>query len=111
MSLSRRRFPTTITRRRAGPGARDRHGEFQPGATVETPLRASIQPIRMEDFDEQSGARLEDMKRVYVPSPGALLAARETAEADDVVIGGVVYRVSQTEAWRGFTRALVVRSG
>ena len=111
MSLAVRRFPDRIVRRRPRPGDRDHNGEWVPGAVQEVELRASVQPVRLEDFDEASGLRLEDTRRVYVPAPGALVAARDQNVADDVVIDGDVYRVQNSESWRGHTRALLVRTG
>ena len=66
-ALSPRRFPDTIVRRRQGPGGRNRFGEFEPGATVETLLRASVQPLDLEDRDiSGEGARLVERLKVYV---------------------------------------------
>ena len=47
MKLSSRRFPDTVTRKRQLPGAFNDFGEFEPGATEEVELRASVQPISL----------------------------------------------------------------
>ena len=110
MTLSLRRFPDSITRRREAPGRRDDTGEFQPGAVTETELRASVQPITLEDVDSVSGAMLRNRRKVFVPVPDALRAASETASADHVVIDGIAFVVEESMSWRRHhTRAIVLR--
>ena len=46
MTLSLRRFPDRIVRRREAPGDRNNAGEFVPGAITEIELRASVQPLK-----------------------------------------------------------------
>ena len=112
MSLAARRFPDHITRRREASGSRNEFGEWVPGAMTETALRASVQPVRLEDVDEaRDGTRLVDYRKVLVPASGALAAAHEQAGADRVVIEGSEFVVETSESWRGHTRAIVLRAG
>ena len=110
MTLSLRRFPQTITRRRQGPGVFDSCGEFQPGATTETELRASVQPLSIKDEDLEEGSRLTEKIKVYVPNENALLAAFDDREADKVVYAGETYVVEESRSWPGgHTRATLLR--
>ena len=111
MKLSVRRFPDTITRKRQAPGTRNRFGEFVPGEVTTTELRASIQPISLEDEDVLEGERLLERLKVYVPEPDALIAAFGDRQADKVdVDGGVDFVVEQSKSWRGsHTRAILLR--
>ena len=78
---------------------------------METELRASVQPVRLEDDDTEGGAQFLERLRIYVPMEGALRAAFEDSVADEVVIDGKVYVVERSESWRAsHTRADVVRS-
>ena len=43
------RYPDIITRIRTGQGSRDASGRWTPGPAVETPLRASVQPLGLSD--------------------------------------------------------------
>jgi len=111
MTFSVRRFPDTITRKRQAPGTRNQYGEFVPGVVTETALRASVQPLGLEDEDVVEGSRLLDRLKVYVPQPDALLAAFGDRQADKVdVDGGVDFVVEQSKSWRGsHTRAILLR--
>ena len=111
MKLSARRFPQTITRKRQTPGTRNRFGEFVPGEVTTTELRASVQPISLEDEDVLEGSRLLERLKVYVPEPDALIAAFGNRQADKVdVDGGVDFVVEQSKSWRGsHTRAILLR--
>ena len=46
----------------------NRYGEFVEGAIVETEMRASVQPLAIEDKDLEEGARLSEQIKVYVPN-------------------------------------------
>ena len=110
MTLSPRRFPDTIARKRQTPGHRNDFGEFVPGATEETEFPASVQPISLEDEDAVEGSRLDERLTVYIPQPQALVAAFGDREADICVVDGVEYTVEKTRSWRGsHTRAIVLR--
>lgn len=110
MTLSIRRFPQTITRRRQAPGVFDSFGEFQPGATTETDFRASVQPLSIEDKDLEEGARLSEKMKVYLPNENALLAAFDDRGADRVVYNGIEYIVEESRSWPGgHTRATIIR--
>ena len=110
MTLSPRRFPDRITRRRQGPGERNRFGEFEPGAVVETELPASIQPLANEDLDVVEGSRLIERFKVFVPSPDALVAAFDDRQADAVLWDGREFVVEESRSWPGgHTRATLLR--
>ena len=111
MSLAARRFPDRIVRRREGPGARDRHGEYQPGAVVETEFPASVQPLALADNDIAGGAILADRVKVFIPVPDALAAAGESMSADHVVLAdGRDFVVEESRSWpRSHTRATLLR--
>ncbi len=67
-AVSQRRFPDLITRRRTLPGTFNEFGEFVDGAIRETELRASVQPLSIEDKDFVGGAQLQARLKVFVPS-------------------------------------------
>ena len=105
-----RRFRDTITRRRAGIGVYDRYGDFQEGASTDLDMRASVQPIALEDSDLVSGAQLQERLKVYLPaSEGDLRAAFDDRLADQVVYKGKVYVVEESRTWPKFTRATILR--
>ena len=110
MNLAPRRFPQTITRRRQGPGMYDRAGLWVPGAITETDFRASVQPLELEDRDVVEGSRLTERVKVFLPVEGALVAAFEDREADEVSYGGKVYVVEESRSWPGgHCRATLLR--
>ena len=78
MTLRPGRFPDTVTRRRTAPG-RYHRGRYVDGAVTETTLRASVQPLVVEDVDFAGGAGLTERRKVFVPAPDALLAAFDIA--------------------------------
>ena len=111
MTLAPRRFPDTITRRRQGPGGFDVHGEWKSGPVTEIELRASVQPLALEDADFVGGAQLVDRLKVYIPEPDALGAAFDDREADRVVIDSCEYVVEESRSWPGsHTRATILRA-
>ena len=110
--LAARRFPDTITRRRRAPGDRNVFGEWVQGAVTETDLRASVQPLKLEDADVEGGARLQERLRVYVPGLHALIAAFGDREADRVLVDGAEYVVESSSTWSGnsaHTKAVLLR--
>ena len=66
MTFAARRFPDIITRRRESPGMRNSFGEWIPGASVDEELRASVQPLKLEDADLAGGSQLVDRMKVFV---------------------------------------------
>ena len=110
MTLAPRRFPDRVTRRRQAPGATNAFGEFVPGAITEVEFAASVQPLSLEDSDLTSGASLVERLKIFVPEPGALLAAFEDREADTVAYGGREFVVEESRSWPGsHTRATILR--
>lgn len=109
MTLAPRRFPDTITRRRQAPGSRNDSGEWVPGATVETELRASVQPLALDDADVVAGSQLVERLRCYVPGADTLLAAFDDREADRVVVDGREFVVERSESWLNHTKATILR--
>ena len=110
MKLPARRFPDTVTRKRETPGHRNQYGEYVPGMVEETDLRASVQPMTLEDADFVGGVQVSHRLSVYVPEPGALSAAFEDAAADKVVVDGHEFVVESSQSWRGsHTRAILLR--
>ena len=110
MPLSIRRFKQTITRKRQEPGMTNRHGEFQPGAIVETEFRASVQPLSIEDTALEEANRLSEKMKVYLPSENALVAAFDDRQADKVLYDGIEYVVEESRSWPGgHTRATLLR--
>ena len=65
--LSLRRFPSVIVRRRQGPGGVSHYGEFAPGPITRTALPALIQPIKLEDNDQEGGVHVLRRTKVFVP--------------------------------------------
>ena len=57
------------------PGHYNEHDEYVEGAVEETTLRASVQPLSLEDADEAGGVSVSERLSVYVPEPDALSAA------------------------------------
>ncbi len=110
MRLAARRFPDTVTRKRMMPGRFNQFGEYEPGQTVDTELRASIQPLSLEDADSAGGVQVSHRLSVYVPEPGALSAAFMDDAADHVVVDGLEYTVEESQSWRvHHTRAILLR--
>ena len=110
MRLAARRFPDTITRRRRMPGYyHDQTGAYVEGSVEEVDLRASVQPLAIEDSDFVGGALLVERAKVYVPEPDALVAAFDQSVADEVLIGTKTYVVEESRSWPSHTRATVLR--
>ena len=110
MRLAARRFPAAITRRRRGADTINDFGEPVAGPVTETTLRASVQPMSLEDADFAGGVSVSHRLSVYVPAPRALAAAFEDAQADSVVVDGLEYVVEESQSWRGsHTRATLLR--
>ncbi len=83
-AISQRRFPDVITRRRTLPGAYNEYGKFIAGAIRETELRASVQPLSIEDKDFAGGAQERERVKVYVPSG----PVEQLIESDTLTWGG-----------------------
>ena len=110
MTLAARRFPQTVTRRRTMPGYRNDHGEWVPGTVSETDLRASVQPVTLEDADHAAGVQVSHRLTIYVPEPDALAAAFDESVVDVVVYRGLDYVVEESQSWPGsHTRAILLR--
>lgn len=108
-------FPDTITRRRTMPGHRDEHGEYVKGSTVDTELRANVQPLALTDSDFVGGAQVLERLKVYVPDDAegddALAAAFDDSTADEVVYDGKTYEVEESRRYRGsHVRATLLRA-
>ena len=104
------KFPDTITRRRQEPGSRDMYGTFIDGAITEVDLRASVQPLLLDDSDTAGGAVFTHRLKIYVSQPDALRAAFEDREADVCVVDTLDYIVEESQSWRGsHTKAIVLR--
>ena len=111
MSLSFRRFPETIIRVRTEGDLQDDYGRRIVPATVETEMKASVQPLDLEDSDFQGGVQLIERLKVYVPaSEGDLLAAFDSGLGDEVIYQGKVFKVEESRTWPGFTRAMLIRA-
>ena len=95
MRLAARRFPQTITRRRRGPGTVNQFGEFVEGAITETELRASVQPLTVDDVPTGGGVSLQSRFVVFVRGADSLRAT------DAIVVDGVTYQVDAVQPWRG----------
>ena len=109
MRLSVRRFPDTIRRLRASASQQDEYGRRIAPTVTEATFRASVQPISLEDVNFEGGSQLKDRMVCYVPEPGALLAARDDAEADRVLLeSGREYVVASSESWQGHTKAVLL---
>ena len=105
-----RRFPDTIIRRRFEASDYDEFGDWIESAQNEVTLRASVQPILLEDRDLVGGAQMVERLKVYVPADsGDLRAAFDDREADRVVYKGKVYMVEGSRTWPKFTRATLLR--
>ena len=110
VALALKRFPDTITRRRQGPGSYNPFGEYEPGASVDTDLKASVQSLNLTDSDIAGGVSLVERLRIYVRESDALLAAFDDRQADKVLWRGESYVVEETRAWPGrHTRATILR--
>ena len=110
MRHSPRLFPHTIMRRRTGPDVHVHAGEYEPGAVVETPFRANVQPVKLEDDDQAGGAQYSRALKVYIPESDALAAAFGDAQADHVVYDALEYVVVESQSWPGsHTRATLLR--
>ena len=82
LSPAPRRFRDTIARLRETPAERNSAGEFVEGATVETELAASVQPISLTDADIAAGVGLVERYKVFVgeaDAPGTANRCEGTA--------------------------------
>ena len=107
------RYTDAIVRRRYDRGDYNGVGRWVPGEPAAAAMRASVQPVALEDVDRQGeGGQLRERVLVYVPaSSGDLRAASDTTQADEVVHAGAVYVVEQSRTWPGsHTRALLIRT-
>ena len=110
----------TITRLRPAPGGRDATGVWIEGAPTTTVLLAHVQPIGLEDLDEEGGVRLQERIVVWCRGVGVLEAAFDDRAADRVQIPPLEagdppreYVVERSKSWSGrpHTRAVLLRSG
>ena len=109
MRLAVRRFPDTIRRLRATASSQDDYGRPHRPYCHRSDFPASVQPISLEDVNFEGGSQLKDRMVCYVPEPGALLAARDDAEADRVLLeSGREYVVASSESWPGHTKAVLL---
>jgi hypothetical protein len=102
-----------VTLRRFAAGSRGTDGRFAPGATTDTTIYASMQPVSGRDLQRlPEGERSRDALKAYTET------ALQTAEAgglllsDRIVYGGRVYEVFQVQPWVGplpHYEALVLR--
>lgn len=107
----------TIIRRRFAAGSRGTDGRYVPGAATDTPIRASVQPLRGVDLQTlEEGDRQRDPKRVYTDSDLRTTNQHATpkTKADHVIIDSVVYQVRTVDTWRGTSpiphvKAIVLR--
>ena len=106
--MNPRVFPHEITRKRSGPPSRDFYNELVPGVVVETALRASVQPIELQDVPTEAGQQFSGRLRAFVPDnqvPGetgaALAGAFDGSLADRVEYDGLTYSIDVTKHWRG----------
>ena len=106
-----RRFPHEIIRRRRGPDTVNAYGEAEPGTETLTALQANLQPISRDDLVLADGDRLRERITAYVPEPDALLAVRENAPSDHVLIQERgEFTVESSATWFGsHTRAILLR--
>ena len=94
------------------PGHHDDRGEWVPGATTDVELRASVQPLALEDADLAGGVQLRQRLKCYVlprRERVGLAAAFEQAGADKVIWQGATYVVEESRTWSTFTRATLLR--
>ena len=106
--INPRRYPHNITRKRSGPPTRNYFNELVPGVVTETELRASVQPVRLEDVPTVGGQQYQEYLSAFVPAgqvPGetgaALAGAFDEAIADKVVYEGKTYFVDVSKDWPG----------
>ena len=66
MRFAARRFPDRLLRRRETPGHRDGLGVWIPGAVIDTELRASVQPIQVDDSENEGGSQFRERLRCFV---------------------------------------------
>ena len=89
---------------------RNSFGEDVPGTVEETELRASVQPMTLEDADLQGGVQVSHRLSVHVPEPDALSAAYMDDAADTVIYDGHEFVVEESMSWPGsHTRAILLR--
>lgn len=116
MRLRPQLFPHQIERRRERAGYRNEHGEFVPGTVETVTLRASVQPVELEDIEAEGGNRLTERIKVFVAEENALRPAFEDARGDEFRVArlegyaGKTYRVEQSRLWPGgYTRVIAIR--
>ena len=105
-SLALRRFPDSITRKRALPGMFNQFGEYVSGAVRETVFRCSVQPLALDDNDIAGGVSLIERLRVYVPTGdgGSIITLDQFRWGNDLFKWGA-------DTFRGQSREAVNESG
>ena len=109
--LAVRRFPHEIIRARTGASMINEYGEPSPGAVTHKALRANLQPVSRQDLDLVGGDRLLERITAYVPGADSLLAIRESAPGDKVmIVDRGTFVVESSASWDGsHTRAVLLR--
>lgn len=89
-----------VTLRRFGAGTRDSFGAFVPGATVDTVIKASVQPMRGQELAIlPEGERQKDQRKVYTLTELRTADQSLQAPPDQLLIDGLAYQVQQVEPW------------
>ena len=90
-----------ITLRTFATGARGTDGRYTAGASVDTPIQASVQPLNGRDLQTlEEGDRQKDTKKFYT------LASVKTADqhtgdsADHLIVDGISYEARKVQRWR-----------
>ena len=93
-------FPVTL--RRYAVGSRGDDGRWTPGATTDTTIQASVQPLTERQLASlPEGERQTDQRRVYTET--ALIVGRQGAETQGDRLswdsGASWYEVRQADTW------------
>ena len=105
-ALALRRFPDSITRKRALPGMYNQFGEYVESAIRSTVFRCLVQPMALGDEDIADGVMLTERLKIYIPTGegGAIITLDTFTWGTDVFKWG-------EDTFRGQSREAVNEAG
>ncbi len=102
-----------ITLRTFAAGSWDASGVFVPGASTDTTISGSVQPLEGEDREIlPEGERHRDGIKVYTKSAVRPVDQYTAESAQHFIVDGVVYEIWNAKRWRDVivhTKALALR--
>lgn len=91
----------TITLRTFATGARDGSGNYIVGASADTPIQASVQPLNGTELQTlEEGDRKKDTKKFYTLATVKTASQYTGDSADHLIVDGVSYEARKVMDWR-----------